>query len=147
MRIKVCITLRSEDPWMTIDWRPIRPMSIFPRIESEMKTLSSILHGKCPACRQGAIFRGWMAVHDRCPQCGILFQRESGYFVGAMYIAYGLAGGLLATFTALLRYAVPMRLKPAMVTATLLFLPLVPFIVRWSRILWIYFDRAVDPLD
>src|SRR6185312_4475112 len=34
---------------------------------------NSILRGlaqRCPACGQGAIFRAYLKVSDRCPQCG-----------------------------------------------------------------------------
>jgi len=45
-------------------------------------------------------------MHDRCPACGFHFNREPGYFLGAMYISYGLGlaivialGGVLWTIT------------------------------------------------
>jgi hypothetical protein len=28
-------------------------------------------------------------MHDRCPVCGLRFEREQGYFVGAIYLNYG----------------------------------------------------------
>jgi len=34
-------------------------------------------------------------MHERCPACGLRFEREPGYFTGAMYLSYGVA--LLAT--------------------------------------------------
>ena len=30
-------------------------------------------------------------MHEYCPVCGLKFEREEGYFLGAMYISYGLA--------------------------------------------------------
>ena len=30
-------------------------------------------------------------MHDRCPACGLKFEREPGYYLGAMYVSYGLA--------------------------------------------------------
>ncbi len=30
-------------------------------------------------------------MHDECPSCGLRFNREPGYFLGAMYVSYGLA--------------------------------------------------------
>jgi hypothetical protein len=86
-----------------------------------------------------------LEVQKRCEFCGLRFNRESGYFVGAMYIAYGIAGALLAALTFVMHAAFSMRLKPAMIAATLLFLCFVPWIARVSRTLWIYFDRTVDP--
>ena len=63
----------------------------------------------------------------------------------AMYIAYGLAGGLVTALTFAAHALGSLALKPAMLVAACLFLPLVPFLVRLSRTMWIYFDRTVDP--
>jgi hypothetical protein len=38
----------------------------------------------CPRCRQGAIFKGrlpHLAIHERCPVCGLKYEREQGYFM------------------------------------------------------------------
>ena len=37
-----------------------------------------------------SIYRGFPRMHE-CPVCGLQFHREQGYFLGAMYISYGLA--------------------------------------------------------
>src|SRR5690242_14056243 len=55
------------------------------------RTLWAILRERCPRCRTGRIFRGVFAMNDPCPDCGLLFQREEGYFLGAMYISYGVS--------------------------------------------------------
>jgi hypothetical protein len=59
---------------------------------------------KCPNCGQGAVFEKkeklfqFPVMKERCGHCGYLYNREPGYFLGAMYISYGLAvfQGLLA---------------------------------------------------
>jgi hypothetical protein len=28
----------------------------------------------------------FLRMHERCPACGLKFEREDGYFLGAMYI-------------------------------------------------------------
>jgi uncharacterized protein (DUF983 family) len=101
----------------------------------------------CPHCFRGHIFRGWIAVHERCPTCGIRLQREPGYFVGAMYISYGLSlpPGFLLLFIFWLWLDWPFFQAGG--TAFLLYVPLVPFLVRFSRVLWLHFDRTVDPYD
>src|ERR1700677_3231441 len=52
--------------------------------------LWAMLRMRCPRCRRGRMFRGWLQMNDPCPECGLLFQREEGYFLGAMYVSYGL---------------------------------------------------------
>ena len=35
-------------------------------------------------------------MHERCPVCDLKFEREAGYFLGAMYVSYGLALVIIA---------------------------------------------------
>ena len=60
----------------------------------------------CPRCREGKIFRrsGFLlpGMHERCPACGLKFEREEGYFLGAMYIGYGLALAAISLLALLL---------------------------------------------
>ena len=70
-------------------------------------TVIDILHQRCPRCRSGKIFRrsiylGFPKMHERCPVCRLRFEREEGYFLGAMYISYGLALPIIALIAALL---------------------------------------------
>lgn len=42
---------------------------------------------RCPACGLGPIFRAPFKVRPSCPACGAHFQREEGYFVGALSVS------------------------------------------------------------
>ncbi len=70
-------------------------------------TLRSILQQRCPRCRMGrifrySIFRGFPKMQERCAICDLKFEREPGYFLGAMYISYGLGVLIMAPISALL---------------------------------------------
>ncbi len=41
---------------------------------------------RCARCGSGKLFRRWFSMVDDCPRCGLHFEREEGYFVGAMAI-------------------------------------------------------------
>jgi O-antigen ligase len=85
-------------------------------------------------------------MNPTCPECRLRFDREHGYFTGAMYVSYALGIPLIALFTFLawlVRRDWP--IGQLVLAAWLAFLPLVPLVFRYSRILWIYFDRAIDP--
>lgn len=43
---------------------------------------------KCPRCGVGALYRKPFRMDEECRTCGLKFEREQGYFVGAMYINY-----------------------------------------------------------
>jgi hypothetical protein len=36
------------------------------------------------------VFIGQLKMNEQCPSCGLKFEREPGYFFGAMYFSYGL---------------------------------------------------------
>ncbi len=82
---------------------------------------------------------------ERCPNCDLKFEREQGYFLGAMYISYGLALITIVVLALLLWASTSWSLQKITVWAILLFLPLAPPLTLFSRVLWIYLDRTIDP--
>lgn len=40
----------------------------------------------CPRCGQGHLFRRWFSMAPTCPRCGLDFNREPGWVLGAMTI-------------------------------------------------------------
>src|ERR1700733_7510525 len=45
-------------------------------------------HWRCPNCGRGPLFRGVFRMESRCPECGLSYFPEQGYYVGAMIINY-----------------------------------------------------------
>ena len=43
---------------------------------------------RCPRCGGGRVFRRWMTMRERCPTCGVRFDRkpEEAFFLGAFVI-------------------------------------------------------------
>lgn len=113
-------------------------------------TFGSILRQRCPRCRMGSIFRysifrGFPKMNERCGVCDLKFEREQGYFLGAMYISYGLALVTIAVLAVLLWVISRSRITTVAIWAVVLFLPLAPTITLFSRVLWLYLDHAFDP--
>ena len=80
-----------------------------------------------------------------CPECGLVFGREEGYFTGAMIVSYVLAVPLLALLTLVVELVTGLRFDLGLLVAGIYFLPFVPAIFRYSRVIWMHFDRVVDP--
>jgi uncharacterized protein (DUF983 family) len=119
-------------------------------IRSNVSALNGIFCQLCPRCRAGKIFRSSICrsfpkMHERCPVCDLKFHREPGYFLGAMYISYGLALAAILTIAFALWLVTHWRIDRVVIWAIILFLPLVLPITLFSRVLWIYLDQAVDP--
>jgi uncharacterized protein (DUF983 family) len=113
-------------------------------------TLGAIFRQRCPRCRQGriflySIFRGFPKMCQRCSVCNLKFQREEGYFLGAMYISFGLALVIIALIAATLWALTGWGITTDVLWAVVLFLPLAPSISLFARVLWIYLDQTVDP--
>ena len=76
--------------------------------------------------------------------CGLRFERESGYFTGAMYLSYGVA--LIVTAPVWLMMAwlgrslweVLLVISPLLVVGS-------PWLFRYARVLWLHLDQTVDP--
>jgi hypothetical protein len=84
-------------------------------------------------------------MHERCPSCGLKFEREAGYFLGAMYISYVLALGTITIVGLLLWWLVAWPFQKTVIAAVLLFLPFAPVLTLFARVLWIYLDQTFDP--
>ena len=46
-------------------------------------TMRRALGRRCPYCGSPGIYDGYFALRERCPRCGVRFEREEGYFLGA----------------------------------------------------------------
>jgi hypothetical protein len=65
-----------------------------------------------------------------------------------MYVSYALAIPLLALLTLIEHLILPgWSLFRLVVLASLLCVPLIPWLWQYSRVIWIYFDRYFDPDD
>lgn len=54
---------------------------------SRSRVLRRGLAKRCPHCGARAIFRSFFELHEHCPSCGLRFEREDGYWLGAMVVA------------------------------------------------------------
>lgn len=53
---------------------------------------------RCPNCGGGRLFKHWFTMKDRCPRCGLLFNREEGFFLGAFVVNFGVVMIVLAAW-------------------------------------------------
>jgi uncharacterized protein (DUF983 family) len=111
-------------------------------MSSVFRCLAAILLQRCPKCWQGSVFHGLIAMNERCPVCGHKFQQDGGYFLGAMYVSYGLSIGTLVLLTLLIHWLLlpGWSLESVVLVALVPYLLFVPAVFRYSRILWMFFD-------
>lgn len=110
--------------------------------------LRAVLQQRCPVCFQGAMFHGPFAMNPACPVCGHRFEREPGFFQGAMYVSYGIGIvylgvlGLVANAIVVPQYGV----AAAVAAVVLVHLACVPAVFRYSRVIWAHLNvRTIRP--
>ena len=72
-----------------------------------MNKVEAAVRMKCPRCHEGEVFEtknpynlGKMtAMYKHCPKCGLKYEKESGFFYGAMYVSYMFNIGLFVIAT------------------------------------------------
>ena len=99
---------------------------------------------RCPRCGAGCLFHSYFTLIPDCPLCELHFEREPGYFTGALAINIMVTGGIFAVvFVALLAATIPevpvvpllAVLVPIVVVLPILYYP-------FSKTVWMALDRA-----
>ncbi len=113
------------------------------------KTLSWGLILRCPNCGQGGLFRQWLRMVDRCPRCGLHFEREEGYWSGAVAINTVVTElvffGILA-IAVILTWPDP-PLAPLLIGALLVNVLFPLFFYPFSKTIWVAIDLCLHPLE
>jgi uncharacterized protein (DUF983 family) len=105
------------------------------------------LRQRCPVCGKGKIFRGFFKTYERCPACQFIYEREPGYYTGAMAV------NLVVTELLIVIIAVPIAASqavsiPVMVVLGVTLPILLPLLFyRPSKSLWMSIDHLVHPAE
>jgi uncharacterized protein (DUF983 family) len=129
---------------MTGDWQPPATPP------SRAQVMWWGLTRRCGRCGSGRLFRHYLHMVPDCPRCGLHFEREHGYFAGALAINIMAVGGLFAiVFVAALAVTIP---DVPVLPLILILLPIAalgPIVYYpFSKTVWVAVDRAfLDRLD
>jgi uncharacterized protein (DUF983 family) len=99
---------------------------------------------RCARCGSRHLFRRWFTMVSDCPRCGLHFEREAGYWAGALAINLIIVGGVfVVAFVILLVLTVP-DVPVAPVLAVLVPLAVIGPMIAYpfSKTLWVAVDRA-----
>ncbi len=105
----------------------------------------SIVKAKCPRCHEGDFFetsnpynlKKFDKMHKKCPVCGEDYERETGFYYGAMYVSYGLTVGFgIAVYVVMVALMGFTEMNFIIIFAILQLL-LMPVFYRTARLVWI----------
>lgn len=86
-------------------------------------------------------------MNSQCPHCGVTFEREPGFFLGSIYINYGLTALIVATAYPVLMFQ-GVADKTTLLVGAIAFTVLFPIaLFPWARSLWLGFDQWHDARD
>src|SRR5262245_51751670 len=99
---------------------------------------------RCPRCGKTKMFSGLFHMHESCVACGLKYEREPGYFLGSIYINYGITAFVTSVGWVTLRfvYGIESRWLIAGFAAFCVLFPAVFF--RYARALWLSMDCRFD---
>jgi uncharacterized protein (DUF983 family) len=117
---------------------------------ADIPALQGALLQLCPRCRTGkiyatSIFWSFPKMNNECSVCRLWFEREEGYFLGAMIVDYSLAMVITTIIGAIVWSFTHWSFEKVCIVAIVLFLPAVPAVTRLGRVIWIYIDQFIDP--
>ena len=111
-----------------------------------IKTLARGARLRCPACGLAGVFQSPFRVRPECASCGAVFQREEGFFVGAIMINVVTTEAAVLTTAGLWLLSTTGRdaaLLPLLFAVALIF-PIAFYHHAWS--LWLAADHLVEGL-
>lgn len=106
---------------------------------------------RCARCGTRRIYDGWFHQKDRCPGCGMKFEREPGFFVGAYLINFAIVIILLFVlcmgFVAMKAIDADAGVTPVLVAGLVIAVVAPVFFYPFSRTIWSAFDIGMTPLE
>jgi uncharacterized protein (DUF983 family) len=106
--------------------------------------LSALLKQRCPHCLQGQVFNSLWKMNATCPNCGIKFEREDGYFMMSVFIGYVISAAIALPIR-LLIYLLKAPLQWYFISSIAVIILLIPLIFRYARLIWMHLDEILDP--
>lgn len=100
---------------------------------------------RCPRCGVGKLYRRGYTMNMSCGSCGWVFEREEGYWTGAMAVNLIVTEALIfAAIFPLLIFQAPLALT---LTLGLALAILTPFLFYWhSKAFWMAMDFMMHPV-
>ena len=109
------------------------------------KKIYSIIHLKCPCCHEGNLFlhknpyrlKMLDKMPARCEVCGERFEREVGFYYGAMMISHASTTILAFTTHLIVFHFCGWYIPPHLIAITSVLLIAFPVVFRTSRAIWL----------
>jgi uncharacterized protein (DUF983 family) len=120
------------------------------KLNSFITGLIRALFLRCPNCGKGKLFRRGYTMYEKCSVCGWLFEREPGYWTGAIALNLVVTELLIAIVVVPLATWLALTQQPiTLLIAIGLPMPFIlPFLFfRHAKSFWMSIDFWIHPVD
>ena len=114
--------------------------------------LYSVLRNKCPRCHQGDVFeykhpfrKNFDKMHATCSQCHLKYEKEPGFFYGAMYVSYALMVAVFVTLWVLNGWFFKLESTGFIILVISGILGMATIVYRTARLVWLNFFIRYNP--
>ena len=98
---------------------------------------------RCPACGKGTVFRGLLSMAPQCSECGLRYEKEPGFFLGASIAAYFIGAFSIVPTLIICLLILKMDIFSTLGIGTAQLLILSPLLFRYSRLLWLHAEHKM----
>lgn len=98
----------------------------------------------CPRCGAGSLFSGLFRMHDACGNCGMRFNPEPGFYLGSIYINYGITVVGTGLIYALLVLGCGVSQRTALAACLFAAVAFPVWFFRYARSLLLALDSTVN---
>lgn len=115
-----------------------------------MENKKSVLYGiakcKCPDCRKGDLFvssnpynfKEMLTMNVHCEYCGLYYEKEPGFWTGAMYVSYGIIVAIVFSSLIGLYFILELPIETVLPVSLGTISLGYPLLLRYSRVLYLY---------
>ncbi len=115
-----------------------------PAPEKRSLPLASALRLRCPRCGRGRLFTGWFTMPPACDSCGLNLRREPGFYLGSIYINYGVTALFTIALYGLLVLACGLSAEQALAICLVAAVLLPLWLFRYARAFLLAIDTSVN---
>lgn len=90
------------------------------------------------------MFAGIFRMHESCAHCGLKYEREPGYFLGSIYINYGVTAFLITAGWVACRYGFGFEARSLIIPFAVFLVLFQTLFFRYARALWLAMDCRFD---
>jgi hypothetical protein len=83
-------------------------------------------------------------MYSTCSHCHLVYEKETGFFYGAMYASYGLSVGWFIIWYAIQNFFLNLDTLGFAIGLVISIIIMSPLSLRWSRLIWLSLFYSYD---